>query len=300
MTLSKRQYGYPNQRVILFRLQYETHSLQMNTEYLCRFIVAPTPKLLERRYDLRLVVVPCQYFPISSPFLQPISPSPSSHISSVAVPHLLLHRIHLYCPSSLPSCLSATVFTAELVYHPHYTASKPRLHCPPPASLLRFSSHYLPSHCVLLCHCLYTFSDRIFPRSTSCCTTLLAPLCSALLFSLSALIFSLQFSLLARLFSLSVIFSLRSDLTRFLSPCLHSALLQSDHLPQICLLRYACSISGLLNSDFSAHALICLFQYAWIRSLRSALSFVTLELLISFKINHHYIKHHLLLACTIK
>ena len=93
-TLSKRQDGYLNQRVILFRLQYETHSLQMNTELPCMYVAAPTPNLSDQRYPLSLVVVPGWYFPIPSPFFQPILPSPSYHISSVAIPHLLHRHIH--------------------------------------------------------------------------------------------------------------------------------------------------------------------------------------------------------------
>ena len=113
MTLSKRQYGYLNQRVILFRLQYEIHSLQMHPKSPCRSVVAHTP-------TLRLVVIICQYFPSRSLYFQPILPSSLSHISSVAVPHLLRRRIHICCPASLPPCSSAAVFAADLVCHPHY------------------------------------------------------------------------------------------------------------------------------------------------------------------------------------
>ena len=38
--------GYLNQQLILFRLQYETHSLQMHTKSPCRSVFASTPKLL--------------------------------------------------------------------------------------------------------------------------------------------------------------------------------------------------------------------------------------------------------------
>ena len=120
MTLLKRQDGYLNQRVILFRLKYETHSLRIHPKPLCRYVVALTTKLSERRYALRLAVVLCQYFPSTSPLFQPISPSPLYHISSVAVPHLLHRRINPYFPASLPPCSSAAVFTADLIYHPHY------------------------------------------------------------------------------------------------------------------------------------------------------------------------------------
>ena len=122
----KRQHGYLNLWVILFRLQYETHTLQMHPKLLCRSIVAPTPKLLERRYTLSLVVVPCQYFLSPSPSFQLISPSPLSHISSISVPHLLRHHIHPCCPESPPPCSSSAVFTSELVCHPHYPGAKIR------------------------------------------------------------------------------------------------------------------------------------------------------------------------------
>ena len=78
------------------------------------------PIIPERQYALMLVVVSCQYFTSLLPSSQPISPSPSSHISSVDVPHLIHRRIHPCCPASLPVFSSATVFTDELVCHPHY------------------------------------------------------------------------------------------------------------------------------------------------------------------------------------
>ena len=144
MTLSKRQDGDLNQRVILFRLQYETHSLKMHPELPCRSVVSDTPKLSEGGYALRLVVVPCQYLPSPSPSFQPISPYPPSHISSVDFLHLLSRLIHPCCPTSPPPCSSAAVLTADVVCHPHYTASPSRLHCHLTACLLRFSLHYLP------------------------------------------------------------------------------------------------------------------------------------------------------------
>ena len=120
MTLLKRQDGYLNQRVILFRLKYDTHSLQMHPESPCRSVVSPTPKLSEIQYALRLVVVSCWYLPSPLPFFQPISPFLSSHISFVVVPNLLHPRIHPCCPASPPPCYSASVFTDDLVCHPHY------------------------------------------------------------------------------------------------------------------------------------------------------------------------------------
>ena len=118
--------------------------------------------ILEQRYALRLVFFPCKYFPCPSPPFQTIFPSLSSHISSVAVSHLLRRHIHPSCPASLPPCLSSNVFTTDLVCHHYYSSSPPRLHCYPPASLLWSSSHYLPSFVVLFRSCLFTFSDRIF------------------------------------------------------------------------------------------------------------------------------------------
>ena len=126
MTLFKRQDEYLNQRVILFRLQYEIHSLQMYPKFPCRSVVAPTPKLLEQRYALRLLVVPCQYLPSLSPSFQTIFPYPSSHISSVVVPHLLCRRIHIFCPAYPPLCSSAAVFAADLGCHTHYPGGKIR------------------------------------------------------------------------------------------------------------------------------------------------------------------------------
>ena len=104
----------------LFRLQYEIHRLQMHPKLLCRSVVAPTPNLTEQQYALWMIVVPCQYFTSPSPSFQPISPSLSSHISSVAVPHLLCCCIHICCPASPPTCSSAAVFIFDLVFHTHY------------------------------------------------------------------------------------------------------------------------------------------------------------------------------------
>ena len=161
MTLSKHQDGYLNQQVILFRLQYETHSLQMHPKYPCRSVVVPMPKLSELRYALRLVVIPRQYLSSPSPFFQPILPYLLYHISSVAVPCLLRRHIYPCFPASPPPYSSAAVFSANLVCHPHYHVSSPRLHFHPPASLLQFSSHYLPLSRVLRCRCFSTFLDHI-------------------------------------------------------------------------------------------------------------------------------------------
>ena len=82
--------------------------------------VAPTPKLSEQQYTLRLVVVPCWYLTIPSPFFQPISSSPSSHISYISVLHLLHRRIHPCCPESSPLWSSTSIFTADFVWHLNY------------------------------------------------------------------------------------------------------------------------------------------------------------------------------------
>ena len=196
---------------------------------------------------------------------------------------------------------SATVFTTDLVCHPYYPTSPPRLHCHPPAYLLWSSSYYLPSSRVLRRRYLSTFSDRIL---SSICIVLYYTACFNLLRTTfitlrSDVLTTLFFYIFAWLFSLSVMFLLRSYMPSFPSICLHSDLIQSDHSPQLCLLRSACSISDLLNSYCSTHALICSLRYAWISSLRSVLPFIPLDLLFSLKITHHYVTHHLLLACTI-
>ena len=185
MTLLKRQDEYLNQGVILFRLQYEKHSLQMHPKLPCRSVVAPTPKLSERRYALRLVVVLCQYLPSMSPLFQPISPSPSSHISSIAVPHLLHCCIHPCCPASPPPCWSATVFTTDIICHTHLL----HLCCGPYHIIFQRSVYFAAVVCL-------PSPIRYSPCSESFCTTLLVMLCSPLLFSLSTLIFSLHISFL--------------------------------------------------------------------------------------------------------
>ena len=125
MTLSKRQYEYLNQQVILFRLKYEIHSLQMHPKSPCRSVVSPTPKLSDQRYALRLVVVTCRYFPVrhcySNPFRhlrRPTSLLLPSRISSSAllipvVPHLC-HRDRP--PMSSPLTLSAIPIIPERRY----------------------------------------------------------------------------------------------------------------------------------------------------------------------------------------
>ena len=233
MTSLMRQNGYLNQRVILFRLQYETHSLQMHTKSPCRSVISTKPKLSEGRYALRLVVIPCQYFPSPSPSFQPILPSPSSHIFSVSVLHILRLRINPCCPTSMPPWLPASVFTADLVCHPHYNTSTLCLCCSP-TPLLRSSSHYLPSSRVLRRHFLSNLSDQIF---SSLYVVLYYTACSNLLrtnfLTLSSdLLTTLFSSILARLFSLSMMFFLCSDLPRF-SPLAFTPLCSNLIIPLI-------------------------------------------------------------------
>ena len=100
------------------------------------------------------------------------------------------------------------------------------------------------------------------------------------------------------------LFSLRNVLdplryAGFFFACLHSDLLQSYHSTQLCLLWPAFSISDILNSDCSAHSLICLLRSALISLLGSTLSFVPLGLLISLKTTYHCAIHHILLAYNI-
>ena len=163
--------------MVLFRLQYETHSLQMHPKSPCRSIVAPTPKLLERLYALRLVVIPCQYLPSPSPFFQPISPSSSSHISFFAVPHLLHRLIHPCCPASPPLCSSAAVFTADLVCHPQYPGAT--IH---PQVVSRSLSIFSQSVAVLTTH----FSISVVPHLICCRPTSPLPPYLSLLSCISA------------------------------------------------------------------------------------------------------------------
>ena len=191
------------------------------------------------------------------------------------VPHL---RHHARPPLSSPLTLSAVPIILHL--HRASIVILPRLCCGP-YCIIFHRSVYFP---VVVC---LPYPIGYYPLSALFCTTLLDMICSILILSLSNLILSLHFSILERLFYLSVIFSLFSDLPHFFSTCHHSAMLQSEHSPQLCLLRYACSISDMLNYDCSAHALICLLRSALISSLISAPSFVPLDLLISLKITYH-------------
>ena len=242
-----------------------------------RWPCLPSPLSWSNDTPFRLVVVPCQYLARPSPSFKPISPSLLSHISSVAVPHLLCRHIHPCCTASPPTCSSASVFTSELFCHPYYPASPTHLHFCPPAYLLRYLLHYLTLSHVLCRRCLSTLSDRIF---LSLCVNMYYTAISALLHTnflilLSDLLTMVLFSFLERLSFLSVVFSLCFDMPHFSSTWLHSALIQSHHSPWIYLLQYSYSIYNMLNYDCYAHALICLLQSALsVRSYLLCLSFL--------------------------
>ena len=248
---------------------------------------------------------PVDILPVCLRFFQLISPSPLSHISSVSVPHIFCRHIHTCFPVYPPQCSSTDVFTAYFTCHPHYPDSPPHLHCRPPASMLRLSSHYLPSSRVLCRRCFYTFSDQIF---SSLCVVLYYTAFSDLLHTnfitlRSDLLTTVFFSVLARLFSLCVMLLLCSNLPLFLHlPSLRFALILSflsDMSTLICLHHLWSTQLWLLRSCSNLIAPICLLWSSWIRSLISAVYFVPLDLQISLKITHHYGTHHLILACTI-
>ena len=221
----------------------------------------------------------------------------TTHFSISVVPHLICCR-----PTSTPlpypyllSCISSTVIVHRCLHRWYCLPSLP------PVSLLQSLSNYLPLFRIIHRCCLSTLSGRIF---SSLCNVLYYTAWYALLHTnfltlRSDILTTLFFSILERLFSISVMFSLCSDLLRFFFTCLHSGLLQSYYSPQLCLLWSAFSISDMLNSDCFDHALIFLLRSVWIRLLRYSLSFVLLDLLISLQITHDYVAHHLLLAYTI-
>ena len=131
MTSLKRQDGYLNQRVILSRLKYETHSIQMHSKSPCRSVVAPALKLLERRY----------------------APSPLSS-ASVFTADLFCHP---YYPESPP----------RLNCYPPASLLRSSLHCLPLFFVLRlrsfstfsdriFSSLYVVLYCTAWYTLLYT------------------------------------------------------------------------------------------------------------------------------------------------
>ena len=145
----------------------------------CRFVVTPTPKLSEQQYALRLVVIPCQYFSSMLPFFQPISPSLSSHISSVAVPHILRRRINTCRPASPPPCLSTAVFTDDLLFHPHYPGAT--IH---PQVGSRSLSIFSQSAAVLTTHFAISAVPHILRRPIDpCCPAYLPPWLSTAVFA---------------------------------------------------------------------------------------------------------------------
>ena len=92
MTLSNPQDEYLNQQVILFRLQYEIHILQMYPKSWCRSVITPTPKLSKQTIRPQ----------VSSTSLSILSQSVTAisiHLAISVVPH-----IFCCCPTSpLPS-----------------------------------------------------------------------------------------------------------------------------------------------------------------------------------------------------
>ena len=168
---------------------------------------------------------------------------------------------HLRCPTYhlLPSHISSTAVSIHVVphlcHHARLLLSSPLTLSSVPIILHLQRASILSSHVsvvvlialssIVLCTSpslfVYLLRIRYSPRSMSFCTTLLAPLFSKIIFSLSSLIFSLHFYFL---FWHGSSLSLRDFLSSlrdaaFFSSCLHSALLQSDHSPQLCLIRSA-------------------------------------------------------------
>ena len=148
-------------------------------------IFSAIPIIPEWQYTLRLAVVPCRYFSSPLPSLQLIFPSPSSHILSVAIPHLLRFSIHICCPASPPLCSSTYVFTADLVWYPYLT----RLCCSPYTIIFHSYVYFAAVVCL-------PSPVGSSPHSASFCTALLALLWSTLILSLPDLIFSLNSSFL--------------------------------------------------------------------------------------------------------
>ena len=149
----------------------------MHPKYPCRFVVSPTSKSSERQYALRLVVVPCWSLPSPSPSFQPILPSLSSHISSVAVLHLLRRCIHLCCPAYPPPLSSAAVFNADLVCHPHYPGATIRPQVGSHSlSIFSQSTAVLPTH----------FTISVVPHLICCRPTSSPPPYPSLLSRISA------------------------------------------------------------------------------------------------------------------
>ena len=125
-------------------------------------------------------------FAQSFAIFQHISPSPSSHIYSFSVLHLLCRRINTCCPASLPLRLSAAVLTADLVYHPHYPRAEIR-----PQVGSRFLSIFSHSVAVLSSifpslssHISYVAVPHLLHRHIhSCCPTYPPPYSSVAVFT---------------------------------------------------------------------------------------------------------------------
>ena len=249
-----------------------------------------------------------------------ISPQVGSHslsIFSQSFAVLPTKFCHLHHPTSvlLPSCISSAILSIPIVPHLRHRA-RPPLYSPLTLPAISIIPHiHRASVVVLPCLCCgphpIIFHRPVYFAAVVClisrigyspwselfCTTLIAPhyFSHSLLWSSHYVIF---FSFDTTLLSLRDVFD-TLPYVAFFSTCIHSALLQSNHSPQLCLFLSNCSISDLLNSDCSAHTMICLRRYALITLLISTMSFVLLYLLISLKITHYYVTHHPLLACTI-
>ena len=114
------------------------------------------------------------------------------------VPHLLCRHVHLpvsLLPLSPLSCISAativrhtspppTLSAIPIILHLYHASIVilPHLCCGPHQIIFHRPAYFSAAVCLPSWHGSY-------PRSASFCTTLLTPLCSALIFSLSALIF---------------------------------------------------------------------------------------------------------------
>ena len=216
-----------------------------------------------------------------------------SHISSAAIFIPVVPHLHQRARPPLSSQLNLSNITIILHIRRTSIVILPLLCCGPYHIIFHNSVYFATVVCLPSPIGSSTLSTLLY-------TTLLATLCPTLLFSLSFLISSL---LLTFIFwhgsSLSPWFYRSAPICPIFSTFLYSALLQSDHPPQIFLLWSAWSVTDMLNYDCSDHALICLFWYNLIIFLRSALSFVPLDLLISLTKTYSYVTHHILLACTI-
>ena len=142
-------------------------------------------------YSFPVKILPVRFRP-SNPFCHIICPTSLlllSHIYSAAVfiPVVPHHRHHDLPPPSSPLIWSAIPIILHL--HCASVVILPRLCCGP---------HQIIFHCPVYFYAVVYLPSWIgySPRSDSLCTTLIAPLCSTLIYSLSSLIFSLRFYLL--------------------------------------------------------------------------------------------------------